>query len=65
MYNVKSDRVGWTVYDVESGRPALLDGLALVGLEHEAADQTASLLNRNVYGARKKRLSNCKPLARH
>ena len=58
MYDVKSDRVGWTVYDAESGRPAVLDGLTLVGLEHEAADETASVLNRSVYGARQKRLSN-------
>ncbi len=58
MYDVKPDRVGWTVYDVETGRAAVLDGLTLVGLEHEAADETAKLLNRSVYGARQKRLSN-------
>ncbi len=37
MYDVKPDRVGWTVYDAETGRPAALDGLALVELEHELA----------------------------
>jgi hypothetical protein len=58
MYDVKPDRVGWTVYDVETGRPAVLDSLTLVGLEHEAADETASLLNRSVYGRSQKRLSN-------
>lgn len=57
MYDVKPDRVGWTVYDAETGRPAVLDGLTLVELEHEAADQLASLLNRNVYGPSQKRLS--------
>ena len=57
MYNVKPDQVGWTVYDAETGRPAVLDGLALIGLEHEAADETAGLLNRGVYGARQKPLS--------
>ncbi len=58
MYDVKPDRVGWTVYDAETGRPAVLDGLALVELEHEAADELACLLNRNVYGRSQKRLSN-------
>ena len=57
MYDVKPDQVGWTVYDVETGRAAVLDGLTLVGLEHEAADETAGLLNRSVYGARQKPLS--------
>ena len=58
MYDVKPDRVGWTVYDAETGRPAVLDGLALVELEHKAADELASLLNRNVYGPSQKRLSS-------
>ncbi len=58
MYDVKPDRVGWTVYDAETGRPAVLDGVTLVGLEHEAADELACLLNRNVYGRSQKRLSN-------
>ncbi len=58
MYDVKPDRVGWTVYDAETGRPAVLDGLTLVGVEYEAADETASLLNRSVYGSRQKRLSS-------
>ena len=58
MYDVKPDRLGWTVYDAETGRPAELDGFTLVGLEHEAADETASLLNRSVYGRSQKRLSS-------
>ena len=58
MYDVKPDQVGWTVFDANTGRPAVLDGLTLVGLEHEAADEAAGLLNRSVYGARQKRLSN-------
>ncbi len=58
MYDVKPDRVSWTVYDAETGRSAVLDGLTLVELEHEAADELACLLNRNVYGRSQKRLSN-------
>jgi hypothetical protein len=49
MYDIRPDRIGWTVYDIELGRPLLLGELRLVGLEHEAADELASLLNRSVY----------------
>ena len=41
MFDVKPDRVGWTVYDVETGKPALLDDLLLTELEHETADELA------------------------
>ena len=57
MYDVRPDRVGWTVYDVETGRPAVLDDLVLVELDHEAADQLVVLLNRSVYPRQPKRLS--------
>ena len=58
MYDVKPDQVGWTVFDADTGRPAVLDGLTLVGLEHEATDETAGLMNRSIYGKRPKRLSD-------
>ncbi|HEX2552595.1 MAG TPA: hypothetical protein VHL98_02765 [Microvirga sp.] len=58
MYDVKPDRVGWTVYDAGTGRPAILDGLALVELEHAAADELAALLNRSVYGPRRGRIGS-------
>jgi hypothetical protein len=54
MYDVKPDRVGWTVYDAGSGRAALLDGVTLQGLDHAEADELAGLLNRAVYGPRRK-----------
>ena len=57
MYDVRPDQVGWTVFDADTGRPAVLDGLTLLGLEHEAADETAGLLNRSIYGKRQKPLS--------
>ena len=63
MYDVRPDQVGWTVFDADTGRPAVLDGLTLVGLEHEAADETAGLLNRTIYGKRPKRLSDWPPVA--
>jgi len=46
MYDMRPDRVGWTVYDVETGRPVLLDDLDLVGLDVEVADELVALLNR-------------------
>ena len=57
MYDVRPDRVGWTVYDVETGKAAVMDDLVLTELEHETADELAGLLKRNVYGTRQKRLS--------
>jgi hypothetical protein len=57
MYDVRPDQVGWTVFDVETGRAAVLNDLVLTQLEHETADQLAALLNRQVYAPRAKRLS--------
>ena len=51
MYDLRPDRVGWTVYDIDTHRPVLLDGLVLTGLEHKLADELVSLLNRSVYGS--------------
>jgi hypothetical protein len=58
MYDMKPDRVGWTVYDVETGRAAVLDDLVLIELDHGAADELVVLLNRSVYAQRPKRLSH-------
>ena len=55
MYDIRPDRVGWTVYEIELGRPCLLSDLILIGLEHEAADELASLFNRSVYHSSSKR----------
>jgi hypothetical protein len=57
MYDVKPDRVGWTVCDDETGRPAVLDGAPLTELAYEAADVLACLMNRSVCGTRRKPLS--------
>jgi hypothetical protein len=55
MYDIKPDRIGWTVFDIEVGRPFLLDDVPLIGLELEAADELASLLTRSVYRPGSKR----------
>lgn len=57
MYDMKPDRVGWTVFDVETGRPALLNGLILIEFEHEDADELVARLNRPLH-VQPKRLSN-------
>ena len=57
MYDMKPDRVGWTVFDVETGRPALLNGLILIEFEHEDADELVARLNRSLH-VQPKRLSN-------
>ena len=58
MYDIRPDRVGWIVYDAETGRPAVLDDVALVELEQDTAEHLVVLLNRTVYPPRPKRLSN-------
>ncbi len=57
MYDMKPDRVGWTVFDVETGQPALLNGLILIECEYEDADEFVARLNRPLH-AGPKRLSN-------
>ena len=57
MYDMKPDRVGWTVFDVETGQPALLNGLILIEFEHEDADEIVARLNRPP-GVQPKRRSN-------
>jgi hypothetical protein len=37
MYDVRPDQVGWTVFDVETGRAAVLNDIALIQLKHEIA----------------------------
>jgi len=58
MYDIRPDRVGWTVYDADTGKPAVLDNIVLVELEHDTAEHLVVLLNRMVYPPRPKRLSN-------
>jgi hypothetical protein len=45
MYDMKPDRVGWTVFDVETDKPAVLNGLILIEFEHAAADELVARLN--------------------
>ena len=45
MYDIRPDRVGWIVYDAETGRPAVLDDVALV--EDQAIRHAQALLWRD------------------
>jgi hypothetical protein len=44
-YDMRADRTGWTVYDVGTGRPVILDDLILTGISFEDADSLVNLLN--------------------
>jgi hypothetical protein len=57
MYDMKPDRVGWTVFDVQTNKPAVLHGLILIEFEHEDADALVARLNRPLH-VQPKRLSN-------
>ena len=45
-FDIRPDQVGWTVFDVSTGRAVLLDDVLLVGLELADADTLVDLLNR-------------------
>jgi hypothetical protein len=49
MYDMKPDRVGWTVFDVETNKPAVLHGLILIEFAHEDADALVARLNRPLH----------------
>lgn len=44
-YDMRADPTGWTVYDVATGRPVILDGVVLTGIDYEDADKLVNLLN--------------------
>jgi len=44
-YDMRADRTGWTVYDVSTGRPVILDDVVLTGISFEDADSLVNLLN--------------------
>ena len=44
-YDCRADQIGWTVFEVETQRPVLINGLAIVGLELEEAEEIANGLN--------------------
>jgi hypothetical protein len=58
MYDIRPDRVGWTVCDAETGKPAVLGDVVLVELEQDTAEHVVVLLNRMIYPQRPKRLNN-------
>ena len=45
-FDMRPDAVGWTVYDVSTGRSVVLEDVVLVGLELADADALVNLLNR-------------------
>jgi hypothetical protein len=52
LYDLRPDKIGWTVFAVSSGRPvALSEDVILVGLEHQEADRIVALLHQRVLPA--------------
>lgn len=45
-YDLRPDALGWTVYDIWTGWPAVIRGAEQVGLDVEDADDLVDLLNR-------------------
>ncbi len=44
-YDFRADRIGWTVFEIETGRPVVVDGVQMVGLSLEEAEQVTTCLN--------------------
>ena len=44
-YDMRADKTGWTVYDVATDRPIVLDDVVLIGISFEDADSLVNLLN--------------------
>jgi hypothetical protein len=44
-FDIRPDRVGWTVFSVADGRPASLHGMTLTGLSQEDAERAVQGLN--------------------
>jgi hypothetical protein len=43
-YDLRKDPRGWTVVDVWTGQPVMIDDLPLIGLEVQDADEVAEWL---------------------
>jgi hypothetical protein len=44
-YDMRADRTGWTVYDVATDRPVVLDDVVLTGISLDDANKLVDLLN--------------------
>ena len=44
-YDIRKEANGWTVFDVETGRPAEVNGYLQIEMSLEDADDLADLLN--------------------
>src|SRR3954462_3597423 len=45
-YDMRPDRVGWTLFDVTTGRPVVWDDVPLTGVDLDAAHELLVLLHR-------------------
>ena len=45
-YDMRPDRLGWTLFDVTTGRPVMWDDVPLTGVDLDAAHELLVLLHR-------------------
>jgi hypothetical protein len=45
-YDMRPDRLGWTLFDVTTGRPVVWEDVPLTGVDLDAADELLVLLHR-------------------
>jgi hypothetical protein len=45
QYDIRSEINGWTVFDIRTGSPAMINDVSQTGLPFEDADDLADLLN--------------------
>jgi hypothetical protein len=45
-YDMRPDRLGWTLFDVTTGRPVVWDDVPLTGVDLDAAHELLVLLHR-------------------
>jgi hypothetical protein len=49
QYDMRPDRLGWTLFDVTTGRPVVWDDVPLTGVDLDAAHELLVLLNRRLF----------------
>jgi len=53
-YDMRPDRLGWTIFDVTTGKPVVWEDVPLTGLDLDAAHELLALLHRHSAAWRRK-----------
>ena len=60
-YDMRPDRLGWTLFDVTTGRPVVWEDVPLTGVALDAAHELLVLLHRTAASGREKRVRPASP----